>query len=341
MSMHSITRRRFVIQAGTAAAALAMGAPRLQAQTRTKVRVGYLRVLSVDAQLWLADHLGTFAKEGIEIEAREFVTGIELFQALIGGSLDVLTTGGVLSNFPARGQGKVFLINDLEWAMGQIWVYPDQGINSLKDLKGKKVATTRGTTAHNILHQALKSVGLDSNKDVEIINQRMSEAVTSFIAGAVPAVACWIPFNLSIKSKAPKAKLLASAADHPSATIVDGWAARNDFYEKNKDVLKRFIRAWIPANDFLVAKPQESLKILHQNRYSNLAWEDMEEMYRVIKLYSSAEWVGHYRDGSVAKWLNQVTNFNVEVGAIQNPIMAEKYFDPSLYLEVAASMGIK
>jgi NitT/TauT family transport system substrate-binding protein len=341
MSMHSATRRRFLTRVGTAAAALAMGASPLHAQTRTKLRVGYLRVLSVDAHLWIADHLGTLTKEGLEIEAREFVTGIELFQALIGGSLDVLTTGGVLSSFPARGQGKVFLVNDLEWAVGQIWVYPEQGIKSLKDLKGMKVATTRGTTAHDLLHQALKSVGLDSNRDVEIINQRMSEAVTSFIAGAVPVVACWVPFNVSIKAKAPKAKLLTDAGPFPSATIVDGWAARNDFYEKNKDVLKRFIRAWIPANDFLVAKPRESLKFLHQNRYSNLAWEDVEEMHRVIKLYRSAEWVGLYRDGSVAKWLNQVTNFNVEVGAIQNPIMAETYFDPSLYLEVAASMGIK
>jgi hypothetical protein len=53
--------------------------------------------------------------------------------------------------------------------------------------------------------------------------------------------------------------------------------------------------------------------------------------------------VQHAAVGSVlrrrkrVKWLNQVTNFNVEVGAMQNPIMADKYFDPSLYLEVAGS----
>ena len=35
-------------------------------------------------------------------------------------------------------------------------------------------------------------------------------------------------------------------------------------------------------------------------------------------------------DGSVAKWLNQVTNFNVEIGAIQNPIMADKYLRSEL-----------
>jgi NitT/TauT family transport system substrate-binding protein len=340
MTHHRISRRRLLKHAGTGAALAAF--PSIgRAQALTKIKVGYLHVLSVDAQMLLASHLGTWQKEGLELEAREFTTGIELFQALVGGSLDVLTTGGVLANFPARGQGKVFLFNDLEFATGQIWVYPEQGINSVADLKGKKVATTRGTTAHNLLHQALKGAGLDSNKDVEIVNQRMSEAVTSFIAGAVPAVSLWVPFNVSVKAKAPKAKMLLDASAYPNATIVDGWAARNDFYEKQRDVLKRIVRAWVPANDYLIAKPQEALAVLHQKHYSNLSAEDIAEMHKAARWYSAAEWAKYFRDGSAAKWLNQVTNFNVEVGAIQNPIMADKYFDPSIYLEVADSLGLK
>ena len=338
MTIKSLTRRQTLAGIAAGATAAVASPSILRAQAATKVRVGYLHVLSVDGHLLLANHMGSWKKENIEVEMREFTTGIELFQALVGGSLDVLTTGGVLANFPARGQGKVFLINDLEYATGQIWVHPDQGINSLADLKGKKISTTRGTTAHNILHQALKSINLDSNKDVEIVNQRMSEAVTSFIAGAVPAVAIWVPFNVPIKSKAPKAKMLVSARDYPNATIVDGWAARNDFYEKEKDTLKRIIRAWIPANDFMVSKPQEAIKILHENYYKNLTAEDMNEMHAATRWHSTAEWAGFYKDGSATKWLNQVTNFNVEVGAIQNPQMAEKYFDPQLFLDAAASM---
>lgn len=339
MQSSQFPRRRFLGSLG--AAALAAASPCAIAQQPVKVRVGFLKVLSVDAQLQLGLHLGSFAKEGLEIESRPFTTGVELFQALVGGSLDVLTTGGVLSNFPARGQGKVFLINDLEHATGQIWVNADAGINSVKDLKGKKIALTRGTTAHNTLHQAMKAEGLDSTKDIEILNQRMSDAVTGFIAGAVPAVSIWVPFNVQIKAKAPKAKLLVSADKYPAGTIVDGWAARNDFYDKQKDVLKRLIRGWVPANDFIVNKPEEALKMLHQKNYSDLAWSDMEEMHRATTWHSAANWAKLYRDGSVAKWLNSVTMFNVEVGAFKDPIMADKYFDPSPYLEAVTSLGIK
>jgi NitT/TauT family transport system substrate-binding protein len=329
--------RRDFLYASGGGIALACGADRLSAAGPDLVRVGYLHVVSVDAHLWLATHLGSFERENLRVETREFTTGIELFQALVGGSLDMLTTGGVLSNFPARGQGKVFLINDLEWATGQIWAYPDKGIQTLKDLKGRQVATTRGTTAHNLLHQALKTVGLDSTKDVEIVNQRMSDAVTAFIAGAVPAVSLWVPFNIPVRSKAPAARMLVDGSGLPNATIVDGWAARNDFYDNKKDVLRRFIKAWITANDLIIGDPKQALQVLQTKFYPKLSSAEVEEMYKVTRWYPTREWAQYYRDGSAAKWLNQVTNFNVEVGAIQNPIMAEQYFDPKLFLEVAGA----
>ena len=138
---------------------------------------------------------------------------------MIGGSLDMLSTGAVISNFPARGQGKVFLVNDVEFATAQLWVREDQGIKSFADIKGKRIATTAGTTAHVFLDTALRANGVDP-KDVEILNQRMPEAVTSFISGAVPAVALWVPFNIAVREKVPGArKLVDAGAFYPQAAI--------------------------------------------------------------------------------------------------------------------------
>jgi NitT/TauT family transport system substrate-binding protein len=330
------SRRTFLVQAGAGAAAAAVAPRRARAQG-AKLRLGYLHTLAVDGQIWLADSMGTVKKEGLDMEYREFTTGIELFQALIGGSIDMLATGAVISNFPARGQGKAFLINNIEYGTAQLWVRPEQGVADLKDLKGKKVATTRGTTAHVFLHRALKSAGMDSTKDVEVVNQRMSEAVTSFIAGAVPAVALWVPFNVAVKQKVPTAKMVVDAsAFYPEAAIIGGWAVRNELYDRDKEVLKKVIRAWIPANDFLVRKAEEAIPLLQRTKYANVPIADLWEQYRAQKVFTAEEWVKLYRDGSVTKWLNQVTAFNVEVGAFTNPVPAEKYFDGSLYLEVVA-----
>src|SRR5215218_10543101 len=104
--------RRQTLGLVASAAVLGIARPAL-AQGAAKVRVGYLHTLAVDGQIWTGMRRGSFAKQGLDLELRQFNTGLELFQAMVGGSLDMLATGAVLSNFPARGQGKVFLINNV------------------------------------------------------------------------------------------------------------------------------------------------------------------------------------------------------------------------------------
>src|SRR3984893_14121475 len=213
-------RRQFLTTtAGIALGGLATSSPPF-AQAKTKLRVGYLHTLAVDGQIWTGMDRGIFEIQGLDLELRQFNTGLEIFQALIGGSLDVLSTGAVLSNFPARGQGKVFLINDIEVATAQLWVRPDMGVKSCADLKGKRIATATGTTAHVFLDKALRANNIDP-KEVELVNPTMSAAVTSFVSGAVPAVALWVPFNVIARDKVSGSVRLADAsAYYPQAAII-------------------------------------------------------------------------------------------------------------------------
>src|ERR1700743_3320094 len=145
-------RRQFL---GTAAGvALGAFAAPMIAQAKTRLRVGYLDTIAVDSQLWTGMDRGFFDKQGLDLELRPFDTGLELFQAMSGGDLDVLTAGGAISNFPARGQGKVLLINDIEVATAQLWVPASEGIKRFTDLKGKRIATATGTTAHVFRNRA-------------------------------------------------------------------------------------------------------------------------------------------------------------------------------------------
>jgi NitT/TauT family transport system substrate-binding protein len=57
------------------------------------------------------------------------------------------------------------------------------------------------------------------------------------------------------------------------------------------------------------------------------------EQFKASKYFTSAEWRKHYADGTVTKWLQQVTDFFVKFGNIQNPTPASTYFDPKLYLD--------
>lgn len=94
--------RRTLLQGAATAGTLAVtGFPAI-ANGPTPLRVGYLHGLASDGHLWAADQLGSFKEQGLAIEPIQFVTGLEAYQALAGGSLDLVTTGAVISNFPAR-----------------------------------------------------------------------------------------------------------------------------------------------------------------------------------------------------------------------------------------------
>ncbi len=277
---------------------------------------------------------GTFDKQGLDLELRQFNTGLEIFQALIGGSLDVLATGAVLSNFPARGQGKVFLINDIEVATAQLWVRSDQGIKSFEDLKGKRIATTTGTTAHVFLDKALRANKIDP-KEVELVNQTMPAAVTAFISGAVPAVALWVPFNVTVRDKVPGAVKLADAsAYYPQAAIIGGWAASNDYYDANKETLAKLIRGWAEANDYIIANSERS-----DGRAAEGSLQpDPADGYQGVlpgaeDVHVPATGSGCTRTGQSPTGCSRSTDFFMANAGIKDFTPASKYFDPSLYLK--------
>lgn len=326
-------RRTFLGVAAASAAAVA--APSLVRAQPHKLKIGYLHTLAVDGQIWLADSMGLWEKNGLDPEFIQFQTGLELFQAMSGGSIDVLSTGAVLSNFPARGQGKAFLINNVEFATAQLWVHPDMGVNGFEDLKGKQISTTAGTTAHVFLDKALRANGLDPKNDVQIVNQRMQDAVTAFISKAVPAIALWVPFNISVRTRVPDAKMLVDASTYyPDAAITGGWAAGNGYYEKNQDMLRRIIMAWTVANDEMIRNTDDSLKLIQEKYYPQVPLSDIKEQYQAQKMFTSQEWATMYQDGTVTQWLQQVTDFFVDFANIPNAVPASTYFDPALYLDI-------
>jgi NitT/TauT family transport system substrate-binding protein len=326
-------RRKFVVATCSTLGMSMIGMPAL-AQSKTKIRVGYLHTLAVDGQIWLADHLGAWARNGIDPQFKEFKTGIELFTALSGGGIDMLTTGAVISNFPARGQGKMFLANSIEFATAQLWVREDQGIKEFSDLRGKRVATTAGTTAHVFLDNALRENKMTA-ADIEMQSSPMPEAVNSFINGAVPAVVLWVPFNIAVREKLPQAKkLLDAGAYYPSAAVVGGWAASNAFYAANRPLLARIIRAWTEGNDMLIARSNESLDILRKSYYPQVPERDIREQFGAMRVFPTAVWRRLYSNGTIAEWLQQVTDFYTRIAKIENPMGAAQYFDPSIFLSV-------
>jgi len=161
----------------------------------------------------------------------------------------------------------------------------------------------------------------------------MSDNVASFIAGDVPAVALWVPFNITVREKLPTAiKLSDASAYYPQAAVLGGWVARNDYYADNRETLGQIIRGWADANDHMVRNPQGAAIALQRNYYGQTPLSDIMESLKAQKMFTSREWKRLYADGTVVKWLQQASDFFMTEARTSDAMPASEYFDPSIYL---------
>lgn len=301
----------------------------------TVVRVGYIPGAHDVAQLFVADEKGYFSEQGLTIEATPFQTGISLSQALTGGSLDVGVMGAVVANFPAKGQGVVFVLNNQQVDIHQIWVAPDSGIETIEDLRGATIATTTGAAGDVILQAALDKAGL-TRADLEVVNLDMPAAVNAFITDAVDAVSTWSPFDQQIEENLPGAKRLATAAELDTP-ISGGWVANNEFFAEHRDVVVAMTKAWQKANEDLVADPAAALAISCPRIQENMPQERCEYLYSKTEAFSNEEWATFYQDGTAVGWLSRMQTIFGQVGALEGATkQPEEYLDTTVFPEALA-----
>ncbi|TQM11406.1 ABC transporter substrate-binding protein [Pseudonocardia kunmingensis] len=301
--------------------------------SRQQVTIGYIAGPAPGMHLLLADEKGYFADAGLDVEIVPFQTGISLSNALTGGSIDVGVMGAVIANFPARGQGKVFLLNNLEANIQQIWAAPDSGIRSVADLRGKRVATTTGTAAHLLLHVALAENGL-STDDVEIVNLDMPAVSNTFVTGGVPAAALWAPFDAQIAQRLPGAtKIGTSEQFYPASAIAGGWVANNEFHAEHRDALVKITEAWTKANDDITTDQAAALSTGCPRLSEFMTAEVCAQIYQQAKSFSTEEWAGYYEDGTAVDWIGRMERVFVEIGALPQFVEPAQFFDPSIFTD--------
>jgi NitT/TauT family transport system substrate-binding protein len=162
---------------------------------------------------YLVKEKGFFEKNGVKAELVWFPVYSDSLSALATGKVDAnsQTLSDTLAPASKGIPLKAVLVNDNSFGGDGIVVKP--GIQSLQDLKGKKVATELGTVDHLLMLRALSKSGL-KEKDVNFVNMTVNDSGPAFIAGNLDAAVLWEPF-LSKTIEEGKGKLLFSSKDNP------------------------------------------------------------------------------------------------------------------------------
>lgn len=213
------------------AAALVAPTPRLRAaDAPSKFTIGYQKngdLLVVKEQGRLAQRL---ARDGVTLDWVEFQSGPPLLEALNAGSVDFGATGDTPPIFAqAAGANLVYVgYVPVPGTSSAVVVPKDSPIKTLADLKGKRVAFTKGSSAHNVIVQVLARAGLGYG-DITPVYLQPPDAAAAFEQGSVDAWSIWDPFYAIAVMKFG-ARVL---------TTAEGIAPSNSFFLANRDYAGR------------------------------------------------------------------------------------------------------
>jgi len=173
---------------------------------------------------------------GYKINWRMFGGGGDVIKAMASGDVQLGEAGSSpITAAASQGQDiKLFwILDDIADAEALI-VRNGSGINSVKDLKGKKVATPFVSTAHYQLMAVMKTDGVDA-KSVNVMNLRPPEIAAAWERGDIDAAFIWDPVLSKIKGngKVIETSKTIGARGFPTfdGLIVNAkWAAENEAF---------------------------------------------------------------------------------------------------------------
>ena len=204
---------------------------------------------------------GWFKEAGVDVQFEwfEYVPSMEAFAA---GKLDAvcMTNGDALVTGATGAPSKTILIND--FSNGNDMIVGQPGINSLADLKGKKVGIEVGFVDHLLLLKGLQAAGMKES-DVELVNVPTGETPKALASGDVSAIGAWQPSSGQAIKAVPGAKAIYTSKDVPGL-IYDVLAVSPASLSAHPEEWKKVAKVWYKVVDYFYdpATRDDAIKIM-------------------------------------------------------------------------------
>ena len=200
---------------------------------------------ATQAPLWAAKEGRYFEKYGIKnLEVIQFSGGQPVTRALIGGDIQISTTGGAaVVNARLKGADTVIIARTVGVFPYTLFVAKD--IRDASELKGKRVAvSTVGGSGYVAMQYALRKLGLDPDKDVAMLQVGdFGTRLASLAAGTIQGTLLLPPFTLRARELGlrPLYDLVGSGIQYPINQIT----ARQSFIKSQRETVKNFMKAFV------------------------------------------------------------------------------------------------
>ncbi|MEM6252212.1 MAG: ABC transporter substrate-binding protein [Cyanobacteria bacterium P01_D01_bin.156] len=264
----------------------------------------------------IAEKEGLFETNGANVELKWFDSYIASMEALAAGQLDgnCQTLNDTISFAADAVNGEVaVLVNDNSAGNDKIIVTED--INTIQELKGKKVAIEEGVVDDFLLTLALEENGM-SRDDVEILPLETGAAAAAFAAGQADAVGAFPPFWLTALEREGSKELITSA-EYPGA-IPDLLVVTQKVIDEQPEQVQALINTWFDILAFMEENPERSDEIMAER--AGVTTEELQLFKEGTRMFTLEDNLEAFSPGDSMKHMpfaaKQMADFMVNVGFI-------------------------
>lgn len=207
---------------------------------------------------------GKYKSVKYDIKWENQPTGAQLNSKYLANQLDIVQ----MADFPSvlgatalkaagdkvRSQYIATLSAGINGAGNAILVPAGSKVQSLSELKGKKLSVPFGSTAHAMLIRALQDLGWDPTKDVEIVTQTPEVGGSALKANQIDAHANFVPFGELFPFRGFAKKIYDGSST--GVTTTHGVQVRSDYAEKYPEVVVAFLKATLEADRLYREDPE-------------------------------------------------------------------------------------
>lgn len=210
-------------------------------------------------------HDGKYKDVHYDIQWENQPTGVQLNSKYLANQLDIVQ----MADFPSIVGATAFkaagdkvqslyiatLSGGIHGAGNAILVPNDSPVQSLSDLKGKRISVPFGSTAHAMLIRAIQNLGWDPNTDVTIVTQAPEVAGSALKAHQIDAHADFVPFGELFPYRGFARKIYDGSST--GVTTTHGVQVRSDFAEKYPEIVVAYLKATLEADRLFRENPEE------------------------------------------------------------------------------------
>jgi NitT/TauT family transport system substrate-binding protein len=189
----------------------------------------------------IAEQKGWYKEAGVDVELLwfEYAPSMEAFTA---GKVDAVavTNGDGLVTSAGGARNVAILVTD--YSNGNDMIVARPGIESLKDLKGRKIGIEVGFVEHLLLLNGLSKIGL-TDKDVELVPTPTNQTPQVLASGQVDAIGAWQPNSGAALKSVAGSKAVYTSADAPGLIYDTVAVSPASLAERRADWVK-FVKVW-------------------------------------------------------------------------------------------------